>query len=269
MLSVRGFSELWLIDRGSSGDIQYRWGNPIAYGRGSEEDHLLFKQHDCHWIEEGLPGAGEVLIYNNGNDRPEGYYSTVEQIKLPEIINGEYPIGDVLPYGPVASEWTYPESLDIDFFSQNVSGAQRLENGNTLICEGASGHIFEINEIGETVWDYINPVNAWGSLNQGANPTVNSVFQSHRYAPNHEAFLGRDLTPGLVIELNPLPSVCEINYAPTCPGDINYDYIVNVEDIIIALSQFGCVNCNSDIDGDNSFGVSDLLILLTNFGEPC
>ena len=269
MISVRAFSEVWIIDRESSGDIQYRWGNPEAYGRGTVEDKTLFKQHNCHWIKDGMPGEGEVLIYNNGNDRPEGLYSTIEQIKLPQLINGEFPIGENIPYGPVNTEWTYPESLDIDFFSQNVSGAQRLTNGNTLICEGASGHIFEVNEIGEKVWEYVNPVTVWGPINQGTNPTINSVFQSIRYAANYEAFIGRNLSPGAKIELEPLPSVCELFYEPTCPGDINYDYIVTVEDMMIALSEFGCINCSSDIDGDNSFGISDLLILLSFFGEPC
>jgi hypothetical protein len=269
MISVRGFSEFWIIDRESSGDILYRWGNPEAYGRGAVEDKTLFKQHNCHWIETGMPGAGEILIYNNGNDRPEGLYSTIEQVKLPQLINGEFPIDENTPYGPVNTEWTYPENLDNDFFSQNVSGAQRLQNGNTLICEGASGHIFEVTEIGEKVWDYINPVTIWGALNQGTNPTINSIFQSIRYAANYEAFLGRDLTQGPEIEIDPLPNTCEIIYAPTCPGDMNYDYIVTVEDIMIALSAFGCTNCSSDIDGDDSFGISDLLILLSTFGSSC
>jgi hypothetical protein len=269
MISVRGFSEFWIIDHESSGDLQYRWGNPEAYERGTVEDKMLFKQHDCHWIESGLSGAGEVLIYNNGIDRPEGWYSTIDQVKLPQLINGEFPIDENMPYGPVNTEWTYPESLDIDFFSQNISGAQRLQNGNTLICEGAKGHIFEITEIGEKVWEYINPVTIWGAINQGTNPTINSVFQSIRYAPNYEAFIGRNLTAGPEIELNPLPNTCEITYAPTCQGDMNYDYTVTVEDIMIALSEFGCTNCSSDIDGDDSFGISDLLILLSTFGSSC
>jgi hypothetical protein len=269
MISVHGFNELWIIDRESSEGIQYRWGNPMAYGRGTEADQTLFKQHNCHWIESGLPGAGDVLIYNNGTNRPEGYYSSIEQVQLPLLIDGEYPILEDTPFGPVGSEWTYPETLDIDFFSQNISGAQRLPNGNTLICEGASGHLFEINELGDVVWEYINPVSIWGILEQTSTAFGNSVFQAPRYAPNYAAFTGRDLTPGAEIEINPLPSMCEINYAPTCPGDFNYDYMITVEDLIVALSEFGCTNCTSDIDGDQSFGISDLLILLSAFGTSC
>ena len=43
------------------------------------------------------------------------------------------------------------------FFSWNVSGAQRLPNGNTLITEGAPGRAFEVTVDGEIVWEYINP----------------------------------------------------------------------------------------------------------------
>ena len=156
-----------------------------------------------------------------------------------------------------------------EFFSQNVSGAQRLPNGNTLICEGASGYLFEVNEMGELVWDYINPVSIWGALEQTTSAFGNSVFQAQRYAPNYAAFTGRNLTPLGEIEINPLPSMCEINVAPTCPGDFNHDYVISVQDLIVALSEFGCTNCSLDIDGDESFGISDLLVLLSAFGTSC
>ena len=85
--------ELWIIDRDSSSDLKYRWENPRAYGRGLEEDQVLFQQHNCHWIEPGLPGEGQVLIYNNGTYRPEGFYSSVEQVKLPLLIDGDESFG--------------------------------------------------------------------------------------------------------------------------------------------------------------------------------
>ncbi len=43
------------------------------------------------------------------------------------------------------------------FYSINISGAQRLENGNTLICEGRSGRILEVTTEGDIVWEYISP----------------------------------------------------------------------------------------------------------------
>ena len=83
MLSPRHFSELWIIDRsatteearghtggnaGMGGALLYRWGNPRAYGQGDIANQRLFWQHMPHWIPPGLPGAGNILAFNNGNE---------------------------------------------------------------------------------------------------------------------------------------------------------------------------------------------------------
>ena len=63
----------------------------------------------------------------------------------------------VLEIDPVtlAVAWLYAAP---NFFSTNISGAQRLANGNTLITEGAPGRVFEVTAEREIVWEYINPV---------------------------------------------------------------------------------------------------------------
>ncbi len=38
-----------------------------------------------------------------------------------------------------------------------ISGAQRLPNGNTLICSGINGSLFEVTPDRATVWKYVNP----------------------------------------------------------------------------------------------------------------
>ena len=75
--------------------------------------------------------------------------------------------------------WQYaaPEA----FFAVNISGAQRLANGNTLICEGPSGHFFEVTPAGEIVWEYVNPI-----FNQTPQGEQNPVFRAERYAPDFE-----------------------------------------------------------------------------------
>ena len=98
MISVRSFGEFWIIDhatttaeaaghkggrRGEGGDLLYRWGNPISYRAGTKADQRLFGQHDAQWIPRGYLGAGHVLIFNNGNERPAGNYSSVDEIVLP------------------------------------------------------------------------------------------------------------------------------------------------------------------------------------------
>ena len=51
------------------GDLLFRYGNPLAYDSGTEEDRLFLKQHDANWIDEGLPGAGNILVHNNNMEQ--------------------------------------------------------------------------------------------------------------------------------------------------------------------------------------------------------
>jgi hypothetical protein len=86
-------------------------------------------------------------------------------------------------------------------YSPNISGAQRLPNGNTLICVGASGKFREVTRDSQVVWRYVNAVLDSVPLEQGAAPPAqNNVFRATRYAPDYPGLAGRDLTPGYPIE---------------------------------------------------------------------
>ena len=56
-----------------------------------------------------------------------------------------------------------------------------------------------------------------------------------------------------------------------CPEDINGNDTVEVSDVLLLLSEFGCTTgCGpADIDGDGAVTVSDVLVLLAAFGEEC
>jgi len=217
LLTVHGFNEVWVIDHstttqqaaghaggnsGRGGDILYRWGNPQAYGAGTAADQQLFAQHDGRWIEPHLPGEGNILIFNNGNDRPVQEYSTVEELTPPVDGNGQYPLIPGTAFEPAAPLWSYSAPNPTDFYSSAISGSQRLGNGNTLICSGHNGYFFEVTTAGEVVWEYINPVIDGGPLQQGDSVPArrNRVFRAHRYTADHPGLAGRDLTPGTVIE---------------------------------------------------------------------
>jgi formylglycine-generating enzyme required for sulfatase activity len=238
LLSVRGCSEIWIIDHGTTtkqaaghtagkygkgGDLLYRWGNPAAYGRGAARDQMLFQQHDPTWIAEGSPGTGNILIFNNGLNRlPPGVasrrdlppnpvgkdwgYSSVDEIVPPLNKDGTYDLRADAAYGPTIVKWTYSAKNPTDFFAEAISGAQRLPNGNTLICDGTSGVFFEVTPVGETVWKYVNPVVRTGPLAQAQTPGLdhrghkwNAVFNVTRYAPDYAGLAGKDLTPKDVI----------------------------------------------------------------------
>ena len=187
LVSVHSFSEFWIIDHstttaeaaghtggrgGRGGDLLYRWGNPRAYRAGKKEDQKLFAQHNAHWIAKGLAGEGHVLVFNNGGDRPDGSYSSVDELVLPVDAQGRYEYKPAAGYGPEGPVWSYTAPKKTDFYSFFISGAQRLENGNTLICAGATGTIFEVTPEKEVVWKYVNPVNGGMGSPGGFGPAV-------------------------------------------------------------------------------------------------
>jgi hypothetical protein len=172
LLSVHNFNEIWIIDHsttteeaaghtggnsGKGGDLLYRWGNPKSYRAGDKTDQKFFSQHDASWIDSGYPGEGNILVFNNGVTRPEGQYSSIDEIVPPVDNNGTYYLESGSDYGPDEQLWIYTSENPKDFYSHYASGAQRLSDGNTLICDAAAGRFFEVNPEKETVWDYVNP----------------------------------------------------------------------------------------------------------------
>ena len=218
MISARHFDELWIIDHSTStaeaashsggtsgmgGDILYRWGNPQAYRAGDAEDQTLFLQHDAQWIRPGLPGEGNILVFNNGNGRTPENYSSVDELVPPVDDSGNYALTPGEAFGPDSLTWTYEAPTPTDFYSSFVSGAQRLSNGSTLVAAGAQGAIFEVMPDGQIVWRYVNPVTADGPLALG-DPIPegsNIIFRAYRFEPDFPAFEGKDLAPQGPIEL--------------------------------------------------------------------
>ena len=200
VLSVREFDEFWIIDRGAlteetagpGGDLLYRWGNPSTYQQGDPKaDRQLFFQHDAQWIEAGLPGEGNILLFNNRHNQgiDEEEYSSVMELKLPLRSDGSY---DWEREAEVV--WSYAAD---GFYSRYASGAQRLPNGNTLITEGRGGRLIEVRPDGEVIWEFVNPKTRDGLIRQG-DPidSPNILFRVRKYPADYPAFAGRDMTPG-------------------------------------------------------------------------
>ncbi|MDD3738768.1 MAG: aryl-sulfate sulfotransferase [Lentimicrobiaceae bacterium] len=211
-ISIHQFSEMWIIDHsttteeaatsvggncGKGGDLLYRWGNPIAYKRGTANDQKLFMQHDANWIPDGQMDGGMIMIYSNRAGTPYGLqYSSVVVIDPPLLEGGNY-LFENTAYAPADFHWSYTAENPSDFYSALFSGANRLPNNNTIICEALTGRLFEVDYDGNIVWQYINPVAQDGIIPQYVQPqaNTNSVFQTVRYAPDFEGFIGRELIP--------------------------------------------------------------------------
>ena len=237
IISNHNFSELWIIDHstttaeaathnggnyGKGGDLLYRWGNPQTYRRGTTADKKFYGQHNPRWITDGLNDAGNILVFNNGLGRP-GSYSSVEIIQPPIDSAGNYLLNGSLPFGPDSAYWVYTDPVPSNFYSLNISGAQRLPSGNTMICSGNRGVFFEIDSLKNIVWKYVNPTTQGGALlSQGTAAAQNSVFRAELYPLNHPGLSGQALLPGDPVELNPTPSGCTMLTGLNRP-EANYD----------------------------------------------
>ncbi|MCK5052310.1 MAG: aryl-sulfate sulfotransferase, partial [Candidatus Cloacimonetes bacterium] len=265
ILSSRNLSEIWVLDHtttteeaaghtggifGAGGDLLYRWGNPQAYRAGDEIDRKYFGQHDARWVENGLPGADNILVFNNGEGRPDGDYSTVDEIIPPVDFNGFYtqpPAGSA--FLPETQEWIYSGNGSNPFYSRTIAGAHRLFNGNTMICIGRSGHFIEVTSTDEIVWEYINPITNEGVLNQGDPPPTggNATFRCHKYSLDYGVLPEQELLPGNYLEINPVTFYRTTNF-PTYP---TLQDTVIVTSKVMDESGINSVNLITFIEGDS------------------
>lgn len=149
IVSFRNISTVARIDR-KTGDFVWKLGSD-----------LLAQQHHPTPLENG-----NVLIFNNGTRRrahPLVFSSVIEVEPLSKKLVWEY----------------RDASAPLSFFSSYISGAQRLPNGNTLICEGVTGRIFEVTPQYEIVWEYISP----HFFEAPVFGVSNAVFRAFRYPP--------------------------------------------------------------------------------------
>ena len=148
----------YIVDKGT-GKVKWRWGSlqymdketgQIEYKKRGASD-TLGGQHGAHEITAGLPGAGNILIYDNG------MYADASR-----AVEVDWKTNKVV--------WESASIGNRGHFSRYISSAERLPNGNTLIDEGSSSRFFEVTKEGEVVWEYI--------------ADIPHSFRAHRYAPD-------------------------------------------------------------------------------------
>jgi hypothetical protein len=222
LVSAHNINEIWIIDHstssaeaashtggnsGKGGDFLYRWGNPLAYNRGTSTQ--FFGQHNAQWIETGLPYENQIMVFNNGLGRTGGNYSTIEIINPP--VDG-FNYTSSLPYLPAATSWIYNDGNPNAFYASKISGSQQLSNGNVLFCNGPDGSFKEITGSGTILWEYINPVSATGILTQGTTAASNSVFRCTFYPSSYSGFNNQLFSSPTIIEnSNSVSSTCTLS----------------------------------------------------------
>lgn len=169
-------SNLYIIDK-KTGEIKWRWGRKI-----------MSWPHNPTVLDNG-----NILVFDNGahrwNSRPPIYSRVLEVNPSTEEI-----------------EWEYRAENPVDFYSSCQGGAQRLPNGNTLICESTRGRFFEVTPIGEIVWEYVVPFYAKyvRRVQPGAPKDYphfqvglsSMTYRCLRYGPDYPGLQGKRLDPG-------------------------------------------------------------------------
>jgi Arylsulfotransferase (ASST) len=155
LLSFRTISTVAIVER-ATGAVVWTLGAPP-----------LAQQH----APTRLPN-GNLLIFDNGTHRVD------HPLPHSRVIEVELATKRIV--------WSYQERRPFDFFSPFISNAQRLPNGNTLICEGNFGRLFEVTAEGEAVWEYVSP--HIGSLpDLPDHAPGNQIFRAYRYGQEEVA----------------------------------------------------------------------------------
>jgi|GEM_PF-713911 len=181
VISSREQNEIWVIDHsttteeaashsggnsGKGGDLLYRWGNPEAYGQGVRDDQQLFYQHDSQFIAEGLPGAGNFLIFDNGWNRVDGSnFSEAVEI-VPPRIETQFHLAQLMDgsMGDVASFGTYPAPDHWQAIAGDWDGDGTDSTGGFNPLTGTF-YLNDVNADGrDAVTEWVSPLGGAGLL---------------------------------------------------------------------------------------------------------
>ena len=168
IVSFRSTSTIGILSKDSG---KFLW----KYGGGQ-----LGHQHHPTFLDNG-----NILVFDNGAHTRGLDHSRVIEIN---------PNNDEIV-------WTFEETPPIDFYSFFISSADRLPNGNTFICEGASGRFFEVTPKGDVVWEYMNPFTSVDLIFEHPNSIV---YRAHKYGIDNPIFKKLDLDPDKYKDINNL-----------------------------------------------------------------
>lgn len=180
-MTINNFSEIWVIDHsttideaklntggnyGKGGDLLYRFGNPLAYENALGE-RMFYNNHFPNLLESDVPGDGNILVYANGNG--DSKQSVVYELIIPSEFNLQPNTDNELDV-----VWSYTRE---GFYAPRVSGAVRINNGNTLITSGTSG-IIEVTNEKEVVWEFEGTGFYWRSYHYDLDSPATSFLNA-------------------------------------------------------------------------------------------
>lgn len=124
LVSARNLNTLYIVGR-PGGEVVWRY------------DAGLDWQHEARMIPPGVPGAGNIVVFNNRYHDEERRSSIVEIDPLRRSVT-----------------WSYRSP---GFFSGTGGAQQVLPNGNLLVTSSRGGRAFELTRDGHIVWQWAPP----------------------------------------------------------------------------------------------------------------
>ena len=140
------------------GSITWRLGPDYSIDQKLNKIGQIIGQHNPHLIPEGLPGAGNLLVFDNGGTAGYGFSNPAAPDGVNSMTRDSSRVLEINPSTlEVVWEYTKTGTQRFQFYSWYVSNAQRLPNGNTMVNEGMNGRVFELTPEEEIVWEYVSP----------------------------------------------------------------------------------------------------------------
>jgi hypothetical protein len=143
-----------------TGEILWRYGPDfLSTTECGKKPGRIIGPHQAHLIPKGLPGEGNILVFDNGGFSGYGLFGFPNLIRFYSRVIEFNPITyDIIQeYSHKEGLYPFPRTGDCHrFFSFTLSSAQRLPNGNTLICEGNGLRVFEVTPENTIVWEYMS-----------------------------------------------------------------------------------------------------------------
>ena len=175
-------ANLLVIISKETGKVVWKLGPDFNGNEKTKKIGWIIGQHHFHMIPRGLPGEGDLLVYDNGG---WGGYGSPNPASAYGLNHARRDSSRVLQINPVTLEITWQYTAEeagnfifdaSKFYSPYISSAQRLPNGNTLITEGSDGRLIEVTPEHEIVWEYINPY----YTKLGNKYSLNMVYRAYR-----------------------------------------------------------------------------------------
>ncbi len=136
LLNARNINTMYIIDKNSK---QVVWEGTHNYNGG------MSHSHEPEMIEKGRPGAGNIILFDNG-------LFTTNRVHTGQTY--------IVELNPVTRDvvWVYETEgyANIKFFSKTMGSQKRLPNGNTFIAEDNTGRLFQVKPDKSIVWEYVN-----------------------------------------------------------------------------------------------------------------